>query len=97
MQPDLQNPEVTCLNCGSINDYEIILKANQATAWCNGCGKFIKNVPYKAPALYFGKFKGRDIASMLAKDEVEYLQWLIAQTWCKSALKRQIDTHLNSI
>ena len=97
MEPGLQNPHVECQHCGLINDYNIILKSNQATAWCNGCDKFIKNVPYKSPMLYFGKYKERLISSMVSKEEVEYLQWVAAQTWCKNVLKRQIENHFRTI
>lgn len=97
MEVNLQNPEIICQNCGSVNDYEVILKSDQATAWCNRCTKFIKNIPYKPPTLYFGKYKDRLISSMLEKEEVEYLQWASTQLWCKKVLKRQIEDHFKTL
>ena len=68
---------VICNKCGLINDYRIEIKANNHTAWCNGCGSYIKNIGYSKPALFFGKYAGREIESMTTKDELQYLQWLI--------------------
>lgn len=90
--------DITCQHCGNINDYRTIQKSNQLTAWCNGCDKFIKNIPQGKPAqIFFGKYKDRFIDSLTAKDEVEYLQWLIQQPWCKNTLKGYIETHLKSL
>lgn len=90
--------DVICQNCGSVNDYRTVMRANQNTAWCNGCDKYIKNVSQgKPPTLFFGKYKDRIIATMLHKDEVEYLRWLVAQPFCKNLLRSQITNHLNNL
>jgi hypothetical protein len=87
-------PDIICQNCGSINDYRTVMKSNQNTAWCNGCDKFIKNIPQGKPAtLYFGKYKGRELSSMVSDDELKYLEWVSEQNWCKSLLKTQILSH----
>jgi hypothetical protein len=91
-------PDIICQHCGSINDYRTIMKSNQDTAWCNGCDKFIKNISQgKPPTIYFGKYNGREISSMVTTDEVNYLRWVTDQNWCKSLLKRQILSHLITI
>ena len=91
-------PDITCQHCGNMNDYRTIMKSNQLTAWCNGCDSFIKNIPQgKPPQIFFGKYKDRLISSLTSKEEIEYLQWLVAQKRCKSLLKGQIETHLKSI
>lgn len=91
-------PDIICQQCGSINDYHTIMKSNQNTAWCNGCDSFIKNLSQgKPPILYFGKYKDRLLDSMTSQEEVNYLKWVIEQSWCKSLLKTQITSHLNSL
>jgi len=48
--------DVICKNCGSINDYRTEMKSNQQVAYCNGCDKFIKNIPYQEQRFYVGKY-----------------------------------------
>lgn len=91
-------PDIICQHCGSINDYRTIMKSNQNTAWCNGCDNFIKNIPQgKPPMLYFGKHKGRLIASMTDQEEVNYLKWVLDQSWCSNLYRKQISEHLNTV
>lgn len=91
-------PDIVCQNCGSINDYRTVMKSNQNTDWCNGCNKFIKNIPQGKPiVLYFGKYKGRELSSMNDEFEIKYLKWVIDQDWCKSLLKKQIEDHLRTV
>lgn len=66
--------EVTCKNCGNIDDYSITVKANNHMAFCNGCGKFIKNIAYNSPKFYVGKFKGKLVSEVTDKS---YLQWFL--------------------
>jgi hypothetical protein len=88
--------EIICKKCGLINDFRTELKNNQNTAWCNGCGSFLKNIPYAKPALYFGKFKGRTIESMTSKEESQYLHWLINSDFrLNPTLEKHIKNHLN--
>jgi hypothetical protein len=52
--------DIICKNCGYINDYRTELKANNNVAYCNGCDKYIKNIPQNnMPMLHFGKYKGK--------------------------------------
>lgn len=90
--------DITCQHCGNINDYRTIMKTNQLTAWCNCCDKFIKNIPQgKRPQIFFGRFKDRFIDTLTSKEEVDYLQWVAAQSWCKNLLKGQIEDHIKSL
>ena len=90
--------DIICQHCGNINDYRTIMKTNQLTAWCNGCDGFIKNIAQcKPPQIFFGRYKDRFISTLTSKEEVEYLKWLVAQTWCKNLLKGQIENHLKEI
>lgn len=68
--------EIICKHCGCVDDYTTEMKSNQNVATCNGCGTFIKNIPYQAPALYFGKYKGLAIKNYLSRDHVNYLYWI---------------------
>src|SRR4051812_12897154 len=66
--------DVICKNCGSVNDYHIARKANNDVAYCNGCDKYIKNIPQRnAPMLHFGKYKGQFIKDI---EDVSYLEWV---------------------
>lgn len=67
--------DIICKQCGSVNDYTVERKANNDVATCQ-CGAFIKNIPYQAPALYFGKHKGKAIKDYQTPDEVNYLHWV---------------------
>ena len=68
--------DIICRQCGSVNDYKTEMKSNQNVATCNGCGSFIKNIPYQLPSLYFGKYKGKSIKDYETPDEVNYLHWI---------------------
>lgn len=69
--------KIICKNCGSIDDFKIVEKSNQHTAYCNSCGKYIKNIPQNKTEhlkMYFGKFKDQLISEI--KDE-SYLEWVL--------------------
>jgi hypothetical protein len=88
---------ISCKTCGLVDDYSIKERGQHRTAFCNGCGAYIKNISYQPPKLYFGKFKDREIASLTNPNEVSYLRWLVIQPNLKDKLKQQISTHLNSL
>jgi len=71
--------DVTCTNCGLINDFETRISGPHKSAYCNGCGKYIKHLPQENPKLklYFGKYIDREISSMTLKEEIEYLKWVL--------------------
>lgn len=94
--------DIICKQCGSINDYKVERKAHNDVATCNGCGAFIKNIPYAEPALYFGKFKGKPIKDFVTPDEIRYLYWVRnnPDIWTKltvrvqQAINLRLDGHL---
>jgi uncharacterized Zn finger protein len=69
-----------CLKCSS--DLPPIIKETppHKTAYCANCGQYIKHVrqqPEDDFTLFFGKYKDRNVKSMLeVKEEREYLVWL---------------------
>jgi len=89
--------DVICLKCGVINEFYTLQKNTQLTAWCSVCKSYIKNIPQGGePTLHFGKYKDRTIASMIHKDEVSYLHWLIkSEIKLTETLKETIKKHLN--
>lgn len=94
----MNQSDVVCHHCGNVNDFRTELKSNQLTAWCNCCDAFIKNISQgKPPQLYFGKYKDRLISSMATQDELNYLEWLTGQPFCKTLLKSQIKDHLTTM
>lgn len=87
----------TCKKCGSINNLgELKIKNDylpnggfHRKAYCGGCGAFFKNLPHaKSVKLYFGKHRNK-IISVVAKEDPEYLKWLVLQD-IKPALKSSI-------
>lgn len=71
---------IECKECGCIS--EPIIKENppHRSAYCPECGKFNKHIPNLDRddfVLYFGKYKDRNVKSMLQnKEERSYLVWL---------------------
>ena len=70
--------EITCQNCGLQNDYRIENNHHQ-TAFCNGCGKYIKHLPKSNTdiVIHFGKFKGTALKDFMSKEHVDWLNWAI--------------------
>ena len=94
--PDfLRNMDITCQRCGLVNDYEERTSGPHTSAYCNGCGNYIKHLPQGKPVtFYFGKYKGRDLASMTSDEELKYLIWLSSAPDLKPKLKFAIDEHI---
>lgn len=94
----MEIPSLTCKKCGTIDEVVISEQGNHVRADCRACGAFIKFVPQgKPPVLYFGKYKGREISTLKSKEEVDYLNWVIVQTWCQKNVKKQIEDHLKTL
>ena len=91
----MENQKVTCPKCGS-SDYRVEQRNIHTTAFCNQCDAYIKNLPQGKPiTLFFGKFNGRTISSMIETDEVSYLKWLVTKPDLKpNSLKEAIVEHL---
>jgi len=84
--------EVTCRNCGSINDATLKKEGMHLAAYCNGCSKFIKNISYAEPTLYFGKYSQTKVAEI---DDLNYLEWLVDNVkTLKPKLKEAINAKI---
>src|ERR1700753_1675412 len=69
--------DITCKRCGLVNDYSQKQAGPHVSAYCNGCGNYIKHLPQNNPVetMPFGKYKGRELKSMVSDEEVRYLNW----------------------
>lgn len=85
--------EIVCKACGNIDDYKIVVKSNNHMAFCNGCGKFIKNVSYESPKFYFGKMKGKLVSEVTDKN---YLQWFLTTSPSES-MREAIEKRITEI
>lgn len=83
---------VICGKCQSVNDYNVVEKANNKVAYCNKCEAYIKNIPYDTPKLYVGKYKGKPITEI---EDLQYLKWafgaLTLTATARNALNKQIS------
>ncbi len=86
--------DVICTNCGSVEDYHIVPKANQQCAYCNTCGAFIKNISYAPQKFYFGKYKGKLVNEV---DDIQYLEWFVANTSPKPTMKEVVENWINHL
>ncbi len=73
-----QKMDLLCTKCGLMNEFHVIEKSNQHTAYCNGCNSYIKNIPQSDMSkicCYWGKkYKGVRIAEI---EDHKYLRWCI--------------------
>lgn len=89
--------EINCKACGLCNDYRTEQSGQHIKAVCNGCGRYIKFISQGKPSvLHFGKYKGREIASMRSPTEVEYLKWMMKNVSQKKVIE-QVSMYLKSI
>jgi len=90
--------DITCNRCGLINDYEIRLAGIHQTAYCKGCGSYIKHLPKegKEIVIYFGKFKGTALKDFNTKEHISWLNWALNNTTnFKPAEVEKILKHLS--
>jgi len=87
---------ISCSQCGLINDYSIEVKSGQQVCNCNGCGKFLGNKPY--PFVYeemrmpFGKYDQELIHKI---DDIQYLNWFYDNvTKCKGNVRAALKVKL---
>lgn len=87
---------ITCQRCGLIDDYTIQKSGPHNSAYCNGCGNYIKHLPQnnEIKIVPFGKYKGREIATMRSDEEVRYLQWFVGMPDLRENVKVAINKHL---
>lgn len=73
---------LTCKDCGHTGIPATSKNGVHISAYCMECGSFQKHLPQNPIAddfvLYFGKYKGRNVKSLVGstKEEFEYLVWL---------------------
>lgn len=79
--------EIVCKNCGLVNDYRFEFRSGHKCAWCNGCGKYIKNIAHSTPRFYFGKYKDVLISECT---DIPYMQWIIGANVAKGNIKAAI-------
>jgi uncharacterized protein (DUF3820 family) len=91
----METTTVTCPKCGSSN-YRVEQRNIHQTAFCNDCDSYIKNLPQGKPTtLFFGKYNGRTLDSMIDAEEIRYLKWLATKPDLKpNSLKTAIDAFL---
>ncbi len=91
--------DITCQHCGLCNDYYVQKSGPHNSAYCNGCGQYIKHVPQnnEIKIVPFGKYKGREISSMRSDEELRYLQWFVEMPDLRDNVKQSINKYLLSI
>lgn len=70
------------------------------SAYCTECGAFIKHVPQNNSmhSMPFGKHKGRKIAEMTTKEDLDYLKWLLDKSDnLKDNLRQPIEAHIKRL
>ncbi len=73
---------LTCKGCGHTGIPATSKNGPHISAFCMECGGFIKHLPKPILeddfVLYFGKYKGRNVKSLVGstKEEFDYLLWL---------------------
>jgi len=85
---------VICNKCGTIDDFRTEKKSNNLVAYCNGCGFYIKNLPYSEPALYFGKYNGTKIKDFTTPEMMNYLHWALNNCKLTGNVRKAIVEHL---
>ena len=77
--------KIICNHCGTEEKYRTEKKANNLVAYCLECGRYIKNIPYSEPGLYFGKYSGTNIKDFNTPEHINYLHWLrnTPELWAK--------------
>jgi uncharacterized protein (DUF3820 family) len=90
--------DITCQRCGSVNDYHVVKTELHDTAYCNGCDAYIKHLPKNNPIVImpFGKYKGREISSLLSDEELRYVTWMLHNSTANEKIKTALKNHLQS-
>lgn len=95
----MPSENVICVHCGLTNNYRIEVKAHNHVAYCNGCGRYIKNIPYASePTFYFGRYKGLKVSDLVDPQDISYLEWFLKEIKdIKPAMKEAIIQQLAKI
>ena len=83
---------IFCTKCKVESEFYTELKSNQNTARCSTCNTFIKNIPYKEPQFYVGKYKGINISEI---EDMGYLKWALGAMKLSSATRNAITTRIS--
>lgn len=88
---------VICPKCNAEDFYFEENNGPHKTAVCASCGSYIKHLSKNQDfVFYFGKYKSRNLSSMISKEEKSYLNWLLT-TDIKTGLKEKITKHLELV
>lgn len=90
----MKTEDIVCKKCGLVNEYKVIDKNGQKTAWCNGCDAWIKNIPHAEPMMYFGKYKGAKIFEVTDR---QYLQWCLEKGLFKGNIKDAVEKRISEL
>lgn len=85
---------IVCKKCGSVDNYNIVDSNQQKMAYCNDCKAWIKNLPYKDPQFYFGKYKGQYIAHV---NDLFYLKWVKDNIKMGESMREAISERIYSL
>lgn len=86
--------DVICRKCGLVNDFMIKENGSHKTAFCNGCGAYIKHLAYQEPQFFFGKYKGTKISEC---DDKGYLEWVLENTRQSERYKTAIQERIEKL
>lgn len=92
--------KLTCASCGHTGIPATAKNNIHISAFCMECGVFIKHLPQNSDSddfvLYFGKYKGRNVKSMVGNTtaEFQYLIWLRDNGTILKQTQREILTRL---
>ncbi len=86
--------DVTCLKCNISNEYYIVEKTTNKSAYCNKCNSYIKNISYDVPKLYVGRYKGIPITDI---DDVEYLKWALKSLKLTVIVKESLKSKISKL
>jgi len=88
----INGKKLVCPRCKKVNKF-IVGKNIHYKATCV-CGTWITNISSNKPIkLHFGKYAGREISSMIQKEEVDYLKWALSNM---TTLKKNVIDAINS-
>lgn len=90
----MMDEAVVCKKCGLINEYKIEPRGNHRTAFCSGCGSYIKHIPYQEPTMYIGKYKGHKIADI---EDLSFLTWAYDNMKLSTRQKKAVEFRIDEL
>ena len=83
-----------CKNCQKEVGFRVEVKSNNQVATCNECDNFIKNIPYKKPQFYVGKYKNIPIRQLYDKG---YLQWAEREMKLSESMREAVKKRISEL